>query len=65
VDKKSLAHPAHPITREEKKVPCSSCGQRFPRPDLREVGSEEASWSLTAREGQKLCCSCARQHGVL
>ena len=40
-------------------------GQRFPRRELREVGPEEASWSLTVCEAQALCRSCARRHRVL
>ena len=60
-----IAHPAQESTSKEKAASCSGCGQRFPRRELREVGAKEASWSLTVCEGQVLCRSCARQHGVL
>jgi hypothetical protein len=63
--KSIIAHPAQEPTSKEKTASYFGCGQRFPRRELREVGSEEASWSLTVREGQKLCWKCARAHGVL
>ena len=63
--KSIIVHPAQEFTSKEKTASCSGCGQRFLRRELREVGSEEASWSLTVREGQALRRSCARQHGVL
>ena len=63
--KSIIAHPAQESTSKEKTGSCSDCGQRFPRRKLREVGSEEASWSLTVCEGQALCRSCARRHGLL
>ena len=63
--KSIIAQPAQESTKKEKTASCSGCGQRFPRRELREVGAEEASWSLTACEGQALCRSCTRQHGVL
>jgi hypothetical protein len=70
VDKKRLAHPARPHSREPrppKLYACSGCGRRFPRRELCEVGPEEASWSLTVRkgEGDPLCEECAANHGVL
>ena len=63
--KSIIAHPAQESTSKEKTGSCSDCGQRFPRRKLREVGREEASWSLTVCEGQALCRSCARRHGLL
>jgi hypothetical protein len=63
--KSIIVHPAQEFTSKEKTASCSGCGQRFPRRELREVGPEETSWSLTVREGQALCRSCTRQHGVL
>jgi hypothetical protein len=60
-----IAHPAQESTKKETTTSCSGCAQRFPRRELREVGPEEASWSLTVCEDQALCRSCARQHGVL
>jgi len=44
---------------------CVDCGGRFPRKDLIEVGAEAAVWSMTAREGERLCRSCGIAHGVL
>jgi hypothetical protein len=61
-----IVHPAQESTNREKTASCSECGQRFPRRELREVGPEEASWSLTVCEApQVLCGSCARRHRVL
>jgi hypothetical protein len=60
-----IAHPAQESTSKEKTASCSGCGQRSPRRELRDVGPEQVTWSLTVREGQKLCWKCARAHGVL
>ena len=60
-----IAHPAQESTKIEKAASCSACGQRFPRRELREIGPEEASWSLTVCEGQVLCRPCACRHGVI
>ena len=63
--KSIIAHPAQESTSTEKMASCSGCGQRYRRRKLREVGPEEASWTLTVHEGQALCRPCARTHGVL
>ena len=63
--KGSVARSGQESTEKEKTASCSDCAQMFPRRELREVGAEEASWSLTVHEGQKLCRKCARAHGVL
>jgi hypothetical protein len=63
--KSIIAHSAQESTSKEKTASCSGCAQRFPRRELREVGAEEASWSLTVREGQALCQGCAGHHSVL
>ena len=63
--KSIIAHTAQESTNKEKTASCSGCAQMFPRRELREVGEEEASWSLTVREGQALCQGCAGHHGVL
>jgi hypothetical protein len=63
--KSIIAHPAQESTSQEKTASCFGCGQRFPRRELREVGPEEASWSLTIHESQTLCRPCVRTHGVL
>jgi len=63
--KSIIAHPAQESTSKEKTATCSGCDRHFPRCELREVGPEEASWSLTVREGQALCRPCTRRHGVL
>jgi hypothetical protein len=63
--KSIIAHPAQESTKKVKTASCSGCAQRFPRRELREVGPEEAFWSLTVREGQALCQGCAGHHGVL
>ena len=60
-----IAHPAQESTKKEKTASCPCCGQRLPRRELFEVRPEEASWSFTVREGQMLCRSCTRRHGVL
>jgi hypothetical protein len=60
-----IAHPAQEPTSKVKTASCSGCSQRFSRRELREVGPEEASWSLTVCEGQALCRPCTRTHGVL
>ena len=60
-----IAHPAQESMSKEKTATCSGCDRRFPRRELREVGPEEASWSLAVREGQALCRPCTVRHGVL
>ena len=40
---------------------CASCGGRFSGQDLFEVGDDH----LTFFEGDELCRSCARDHGIL
>ena len=40
---------------------CAGCGGRFRGQDLYEVGDG----NLTFHEGDELCRSCARRHGVL
>ena len=43
---------------------CSGCGERFPRRQTVEVGSEMVEMG-DALEGQRFCRPCARRHGVL
>ena len=62
--KSIIAHPAQESTSKEQTATCFGCHQRFARRELRDVGPEEASWSLTVYEGQALCCSCACRHRV-
>ena len=40
---------------------CTSCGRRFSGQDLFEVGDDH----LMFFEGDELCRSCARNHGIL
>ena len=53
------------LLRPLKLYACVDCGGRFPRKDLIEVSAEAAVWSMTAREGERLCRSCGIAHGVL
>ncbi|MDP8951726.1 MAG: SWIM zinc finger domain-containing protein [Actinomycetota bacterium] len=48
-----------------KSARCASCGGRFPRRELVEVGPEQAEHSLDASEGERLCRPCAARVGVL
>lgn len=61
----SLEHVGEIIVRLSMLHPCASCGDRFSRRDLFEVGPQEAEWTLIASEGDALCRPCCRRHGVL
>ncbi len=64
----TVACPAPEFTRElrpPKLYACVDCGGRFLRKDLIEVGPKEVPWSMTAREGERLCRSCGISLGIL
>ena len=44
---------------------CDYCGERHPKSERVEVGPEQESWSMGAREGDRFCRGCAGAHGVL
>jgi hypothetical protein len=57
--KSIIAHPAHKSTEKEKAASCSDWGDRCPRRELREVGPDETSWSLTVCEAPRRCVGLA------
>jgi hypothetical protein len=61
----TVARPAPDSTHEPRPPKLYACGRRFPRIEFIEVGSEEMAWSMTVREGERLCRSCGIVLGIL
>ena len=64
MDTTKSSAPARPSTTEKTR-PCFGCGERFPRPELVEVGPEHLAFGHGVSEGERYCHSCARKTGVL
>ncbi len=45
-------------------VSCDGCGQRFDHRKLVEVTEEQADWSFSVFEGERVCVGCARNAGI-